>query len=237
MASLYLIRHGQASFGSANYDQLSDLGMQQCLLLGQWMRQTNQPVEQIVLGEMHRHRQSAQAFMNGFGAAAHLHEQHWQLHAGLNEFDHEQLLQKSRPEFADTAQLMQFLSSQLHPRATLEKMFVAALSRWMISAHDSDYAETWTAFQARVGSAIHSLTTAAGSSPKHTIVFTSGGPISVICQQLLAIPDTHFQRLLAALLNSGVSKLVYGDGQLKLVGMNAVGHLEQHNDSSLLSYR
>ncbi|MEK9990253.1 MAG: histidine phosphatase family protein, partial [Halieaceae bacterium] len=29
MASLYLIRHGQASFGSDNYDQLSPLGQRQ----------------------------------------------------------------------------------------------------------------------------------------------------------------------------------------------------------------
>ena len=29
MASLYLIRHGQASFGSDHYDQLSPLGQRQ----------------------------------------------------------------------------------------------------------------------------------------------------------------------------------------------------------------
>ncbi len=29
MSELYLVRHAQASFGAANYDQLSDLGHQQ----------------------------------------------------------------------------------------------------------------------------------------------------------------------------------------------------------------
>ncbi|MCH1491392.1 MAG: histidine phosphatase family protein, partial [Luminiphilus sp.] len=29
MASIYLIRHGQASFGSDNYDQLSPVGQRQ----------------------------------------------------------------------------------------------------------------------------------------------------------------------------------------------------------------
>jgi len=34
MAELYLIRHGQASFGAEDYDQLSSLGKTQCELLG-----------------------------------------------------------------------------------------------------------------------------------------------------------------------------------------------------------
>jgi len=34
MGTLYLVRHGQASFGAANYDQLSPLGQQQCGQLG-----------------------------------------------------------------------------------------------------------------------------------------------------------------------------------------------------------
>ena len=36
MASLYLIRHGQASFGSANYDQLLPLGQRQADVSGQF---------------------------------------------------------------------------------------------------------------------------------------------------------------------------------------------------------
>ena len=36
LAELTLVRHGQASFGAANYDQLSDLGMQQSRWLGEY---------------------------------------------------------------------------------------------------------------------------------------------------------------------------------------------------------
>ena len=35
MASIYLVRHGQAGFGKLNYDQLSDTGHQQGELVGQ----------------------------------------------------------------------------------------------------------------------------------------------------------------------------------------------------------
>ncbi|VAV98863.1 hypothetical protein MNBD_ALPHA02-2245, partial [hydrothermal vent metagenome] len=36
MAEIYLIRHGQASFHSDNYDKLSDLGRLQSRYLGQY---------------------------------------------------------------------------------------------------------------------------------------------------------------------------------------------------------
>ncbi len=34
MGQIYLVRHGQASFGSADYDQLSTLGAEQAQMLG-----------------------------------------------------------------------------------------------------------------------------------------------------------------------------------------------------------
>ena len=34
MTTIYLIRHGQASFGQQNYDQLSNKGERQAQLLG-----------------------------------------------------------------------------------------------------------------------------------------------------------------------------------------------------------
>ena len=34
MASIYLVRHGQAGFNKLDYDQLSDLGHQQGQLIG-----------------------------------------------------------------------------------------------------------------------------------------------------------------------------------------------------------
>ena len=42
MGSIYLIRHGQASLGAANYDELSPLGVRQSQLCGEFLhRWTN----------------------------------------------------------------------------------------------------------------------------------------------------------------------------------------------------
>ncbi|EXF47276.1 phosphoglycerate mutase family protein [Pseudomonas sp. BAY1663] len=39
MGSIYLIRHGQASFGAENYDVLSPLGYRQSEALGDYLAQ------------------------------------------------------------------------------------------------------------------------------------------------------------------------------------------------------
>jgi broad specificity phosphatase PhoE len=39
MGNIYLVRHGQASFGAENYDQLSTLGQQQSQRLGEYFAQ------------------------------------------------------------------------------------------------------------------------------------------------------------------------------------------------------
>ena len=57
MATIYLIRHGQASFGKENYDQLSPRGWEQGRVLGRWL--AGKVTHNAVLGgnmEHHRNR-------------------------------------------------------------------------------------------------------------------------------------------------------------------------------------
>src|SRR6476660_3762059 len=63
MGQIYLVRHGQASFGKANYDQLSELGIEQARLLGQWFASCGVHIDKVVTGDMQRHRQTAEACM------------------------------------------------------------------------------------------------------------------------------------------------------------------------------
>ena len=61
MGTLYLVRHGQASFGAANYDQLSELGQRQCAQLGAWMQARGKVFEGALRGTLARQRQSLEA--------------------------------------------------------------------------------------------------------------------------------------------------------------------------------
>ncbi|HEY0660456.1 MAG TPA: phosphoglycerate mutase family protein, partial [Lysobacter sp.] len=59
MSAIYLIRHGQASFGDGDYDRLSPLGLEQSRVLGETLRVRAPQVDLVVCGGMLRHRQTA----------------------------------------------------------------------------------------------------------------------------------------------------------------------------------
>ncbi|MGZ7244367.1 histidine phosphatase family protein, partial [Streptococcus pyogenes] len=67
MGNLYLVRHGQASFGAADYDQLSELGHQQCRHLGAYWRECGQHFDAVFTGTLRRHAQSLAGIAEGYG--------------------------------------------------------------------------------------------------------------------------------------------------------------------------
>ena len=95
MASIYLIRHGQASFGQENYDQLSELGQQQAVRLGQVISKRLPRFDAVCLGTMKRHRQTAENCLNEFGQ--NLDDLDPVFDQGWNEYDHQDILARLRP--------------------------------------------------------------------------------------------------------------------------------------------
>lgn len=86
MTTIYLVRHGQASFGKTNYDELSENGEAQAKLLGQYFKNifTEQPF--IVSGSMKRHQQTTQISLHEcFPEALYKTDGLW------NEFNHQQV--------------------------------------------------------------------------------------------------------------------------------------------------
>ena len=87
MGTLYLVRHGQASFGAADYDQLSPLGTRQCQALGEYLAERGLQFEAVLRGSLRRHVQSLAALSAGHGNLPEALE--W---PGLNEYDGEALV-------------------------------------------------------------------------------------------------------------------------------------------------
>ena len=78
MTTIYLIRHGQASFGAVNYDQLSNKGEQQATLLGQYLAKVLKEPPHVYAGTMQRHQQTAQlALAESFPELAVNSDQGW----------------------------------------------------------------------------------------------------------------------------------------------------------------
>ncbi len=237
MASLYLVRHGQASFGAEDYDQLSELGVTQSGLLGDWMQSCQLLPDKVVVGGMKRHAQTAEACLNWLAPETSIHQpENWVVDPGFAEFDHQDVLVKFQPECATRAGLASLIAQHPEPRKAFQQLFSQAVTRWVSGEHDRDYVETWPAFQQRCQTALAELMASAGEA-RNIWVFTSGGPISAMLQPLLGIPDARIFDLNWMLLNTGVTRLLFGKGRTSVSYFNAVGHLELAQDSNLLTYR
>ncbi|MES2257730.1 MAG: histidine phosphatase family protein [Pseudomonadota bacterium] len=234
MGQILLVRHGQASFGSANYDQLSSLGFEQARLLGQWFANCRQGIQRVVCGGMVRHRQTADSCLAEVPKAT-LAETEWLTDPGFAEFDHHQVLQRHCPEAADPAEFARFLAAQDDPKRAFHTTFRDAMLRWMHGAHDADYTESWPAFKTRCVAALQRLVN--GNSAESTIVFTSGGTISAICQHVLGLQDHQVIEMSWSLANASVTKLHHSADKLSLGYLNNYAHLEWLGEANAVTYR
>lgn len=234
MGQILLVRHGQASFGSANYDQLSELGYEQARLLGQWYANSRQPFHKVVSGGMARHRQTADTCMAELPKPL-LADTEWLTDEDFAEFDHQEVLLRHCPEYADAAAFKAMLANHVEPSRALEQLFHAAMQRWMGGWHDSDYTETWPDFRRRCVRALERLHTE--EREQSTIVFTSGGVIATLMQHLLGLQDYQVMEMSWTLANCSVTKLRQRPGQFTLGYLNNYAHLEWLGQQGSVTYR
>lgn len=225
MPVIYLIRHGQASFGAENYDALSEIGWQQSRVLGQHLRGQDLGAPRVVCGAMRRHRETAEAALEELGLP-----QEWSTDPGFNEYDHQSLLHVHWPESQDREALTRWLGEQDNPRRAFQARFEEALRRWQ--RNDDSYHETWPAFRERVLASLYSLANGLGRGDS-ALVFSSGGAISVTIQYLLELDDEALITFNRGLVNSSVTRLLVNAGNLRLATLNE--HL--HLSGELLTYR
>jgi len=235
MGQIFLVRHGQASFGAADYDNLSELGAEQSRILGRWFTQCGIRFDRVVLGGLRRHRQTAEACLGEMADVPPVED--WLVDAGLDEYDHVEVLDRSRADLSGRAARKEFAAAHgENPRRAFQQMFEIAMERWMSGEYDHEYRETWTAFRTRATSAVKRLLNDAEPS-RRAVVFTSGGPITTVVQELLGLTDTRAAVLNWSLANSSVTRILHQPGLVTLSTLNSYAHLEQLRDSKLITYR
>jgi broad specificity phosphatase PhoE len=229
---IYLIRHAQASFGADDYDALSPLGLQQARVLGEVLAQRLHGVGalQVWCGAMRRHRQTAEGCL-----AALAGEHALEVHAGFNEFDHEQVIAVFEPRYATRGAMQAELRQAADPARAFQAMFERAMARWTGGGFDADYVESWPAFQARCRAALDHVAAAVPRGGT-ALVFTSGGTLAALMQSLLGLDVEAALRLNWRFANAGISKLALGRDGPRLLSLNEHGHFEGAN-ASLLTFR
>ena len=69
ISNLYLIRHGQASFGEKDYDNLSKKGIKQSITLGKKLSKQKISFDITIIGPLKRHKQTFERINEGYGGS------------------------------------------------------------------------------------------------------------------------------------------------------------------------
>ena len=231
MSVLLLVRHGQASFGAADYDALSGTGHEQGRILGRALAARGVVPERIVRGGLRRHRETVEGILVGIGESGR--DLPVLVDAGWDEFDFDHVLRVHTP--SEESQSVMASVGSLPPeeqRAVFQAFFEEATARWTGGPADHEYAESLPAVSERVVGALQRAAEAASGT---VLVVSSGGPIGLVTSHLLAGVASLWAQLNRVAVNTAVTKVISGRSGLHLSSFNEHTHLE--HDRSLLTYR
>lgn len=222
MAQLYLVRHGQASFGAADYDKLSDIGHKQSFLLGQYFAERDIAFDSVVTGDMLRHKETAAGIQAGASSALPVITD-----AGWNEFDFNAVVgaylhmhPEKRP--AENA-----------PRAEFYRLLKSAMFAWSKQEIGENLPESWHAFTGRVASAVARI---CESDSKNVLVASSGGAIAITMMNMLGLSVEKAVNFNLQIKNTSISHFFFNRDGIQLSSFNNVGHLDMPERKSLITY-
>jgi broad specificity phosphatase PhoE len=212
MGRLFLVRHGQASFGAADYDQLSDLGRQQCERLGAWFRSHGVRFDAVLTGTLKRHAQSLAAIETGLGATHAAQAQ-----PELDEYDSHALIRTVHDGPLPTVKTA--------PEARVHfQLLRDGLLRWMQGQTQPEGMLRHAAFVAGIEAALARLRQRHADGT--ALVVSSGGPISMAIGHVLGLQPEAVIELNLHLRNSAVCELRMTSKRLHLMTFNTLPHLD-----------
>ncbi len=222
MAILYLVRHGQASFGADDYDKLSEAGWQQARWLGEYFAQRGLQFSHTIRGSLRRHDETLQGIVDGMGSPT----MPLTVVPGLNEFDSAPILQAKLGHVE--------LKSLAHDKRAYFQVLRNALLEWAEHKLIPEGEHSYAVFRARVLEALD--TVCAMPSKEPVLVVSSGGPISTILGHLLQVPRAITIDLNLQTRNASFAELAYNASSRRVVSFNNIPHLDTQERAGLITY-
>jgi broad specificity phosphatase PhoE len=231
MGRWYFIRHGQASLGSKNYDQLSELGMTQARLLGEYFKTHEIHFDQVICGSQVRHKQTAHAFLSGY--QSQIDTSSFTIMKEFNEFNFEAIIKAYLNQHPDK-------QKDKYSDKALFHLLKASLLSWSQDTLINDEAnskaleESWSQFQHRVKNGLIKLQS--DFQQKDSLIFTSGGPIAQVVSQILNIPASNCIELNLSIQNTAITQCVCQQDKIYLDNFNHLPHLQSPDTHTLRSF-
>ncbi len=236
MSILYFIRHGQASFGEKDYDQLSPRGILQARILGNHLAGIQMTFHEIYSGNMKRQQQTAEEVRAAF-ASTDVAVPALTVDPAFDEYDAFGIWEHHTRRMLEEKTLTPEDMRQAHAdKRKFQNIFKRVMMEWIAGEHDFPGDERWCDFVERVQQGVMSL--AKSSEPDKSIaVFSSGGPVSIIMKLALSLTDAKTMEISWQIMNASVTRFYVSSRGVFLSGFNDITHLALQRDANLLTFR
>ena len=230
MAELVLVRHAQASFAAAEYDQLSALGERQALWLGEHFAALGERFDACITGSLRRHHQTLDAVLTGLDARSLPRLEH----AGLDEYDFRALVDAFE-QLEPAHPLVLARRAEPYDKPAYYRVLRLAMSAWAGERLPGPLPETWSAFRARVEAAASELQQL--SRPYERILaISSGGAMATLLGGRLGLDVARIVDINMQIRNTSVCRFFLNEQRFLLSCWNATPHLEMPGRQDSISY-
>lgn len=235
MSILYLLRHGQASFGTANYDKLSELGREQARLTGAHFAELGETVDHIYSGDLVRQRETAELFAETLSPAQETRPP-ISIEPAFAEYEGDAILKHYALSLSPEEQRHADWPMLLTDRRKFQRFLELAARAWVDARIEHESLLPWRGFHARIVEALERIMQQEGRG-KTLVISTSGGVIGTIVAHVLGLSNHLGIELNWAVYNASLTRLIYSDGKVSLSSFNALPHLERADRKRYVTYR
>ena len=229
MGTLTLIRHGQASFGAADYDQLSEIGQEQSRRLGAYLGHKNVHADVVYRGSLKRHAQTWMGMQEGLALTlgASYQAAVANINPALDEYDGEALINAVKTDVLEHSEGAEAYKQHF-------RLLRDALGLWMHGQISPKGMPTYALFKSQLLDVMqHICDTHQG---QNVWVVSSGGPISTVVGHVLRAPPESSIELNYQINNTALTRFKITSKGLRLAGFNSLPHLDNADDGRLLTF-
>jgi broad specificity phosphatase PhoE len=230
MGAVYVVRHGQAAFGTEHYDRLTETGFAQARLLGSYFARRNIHFDAVFTGTLRRQTETAQGILQGHAQLASQPLQ--ETFPGLDEYNPEALIMALTGAFPVPAAA----AERRDPVVVREHFRILrdALLAWAEDRTQPQGMPAWRAFQ---DGAVAALIEARQRFPDgNVLIVSSGGPIAAIVTAALNAPPATAVELNLRIRNSSLTEFASTPRRHHLVSFNGLPHIDTNPDPALITY-
>ncbi|KZX55015.1 histidine phosphatase family protein [Halioglobus sp. HI00S01] len=235
MATIYLIRHGQASFGSANYDQLSELGQRQADATAEYLATVGIKLDAAYSGDLSRQRETCERALAGQVDGVPHH-----IDARFNEVNNDEQVAALAPVIMESNPALAELMSGGKPSSKdYQKIIEAVFTHWVTQDCSQYGIQTWEDYSSKAHSALREVMKQQGSG-KTVGIFTSGGTIATLVAHVLGVSGEKVYRFYEPIFNCSVTQLFYSGDNVSLSYFNDRSFLQMlslEKGENLVTYR